>query len=54
MHLVIVVDGTHLKGKNKGVLFVVVTKDGNEGVSPLAIVFGPQSSEVVFINWMIL
>ncbi|XP_057808425.1 uncharacterized protein LOC131022899 [Salvia miltiorrhiza] len=42
---VIVVDGTHLKGKNKGVLFVAVTKDGNEGVFPLAIGLGPIEND---------
>lgn len=42
---VIVVDGTHLKGKNKGTLFVAVTKDGNEQVFPLAIGFGPVEDD---------
>lgn len=37
MRPVIVVDGTHLKGKTKGVLFVAVTKDGNEQCFPLAV-----------------
>lgn len=37
MRPVIVVDGTQLKGKNKGVLFVAVTKDGNEQCFPLAV-----------------
>ncbi|XP_057803131.1 uncharacterized protein LOC131018427 [Salvia miltiorrhiza] len=32
---IIVVDGTHLKGRKRGILFVAVTKDGNEGVFPL-------------------
>ncbi|KAL3637444.1 hypothetical protein CASFOL_018612 [Castilleja foliolosa] len=40
---VIVVDGTFLKGKSKGVLFVAVTKDGNEQVFPLA--FGLADKE---------
>ncbi|KAL3652369.1 hypothetical protein CASFOL_002050 [Castilleja foliolosa] len=40
---VIVVDGTFLKGKSKGVLFVAVTKDGNEQVFPLA--FGLTDKE---------
>ncbi|KAH6780650.1 hypothetical protein C2S52_011887 [Perilla frutescens var. hirtella] len=31
-HPVLVIDGTHLKGNNKGVLFVAVTKDGYEHV----------------------
>lgn len=41
----IVVDGTHLKGKNKGVLFVAVTKDGNEQIFPLAIGVGPIEND---------
>ncbi|KAL3630045.1 hypothetical protein CASFOL_023029 [Castilleja foliolosa] len=40
---VIFVDGTFLKGKSKGVLFVAVTKDGNEQVFPLA--FGLADKE---------
>ncbi|KAL3630069.1 hypothetical protein CASFOL_023053 [Castilleja foliolosa] len=39
----IIVDGTFLKGKSKGVLFVAVTKDGNEQVFPLA--FGLADKE---------
>ncbi|XP_057811445.1 uncharacterized protein LOC131025667 [Salvia miltiorrhiza] len=42
---VIVVDGTHLKGKNSGILFVAVTKDGNEAVFPLAIGVGPIEND---------
>ncbi|XP_057808626.1 uncharacterized protein LOC131023099 [Salvia miltiorrhiza] len=42
---VIVVDGTHLKGKNKGILFVAVTKDGNEGVFLLAVGLGPIEND---------
>ncbi|XP_057787664.1 uncharacterized protein LOC131004914 [Salvia miltiorrhiza] len=42
---VIVVDGTHLKGKNSGILFVTVTKDGNEAVFPLAIGVGPIEND---------
>ncbi|KAH6784186.1 hypothetical protein C2S52_009145 [Perilla frutescens var. hirtella] len=34
---VVVIDGTHLKGRNKGILFAVVTKDGNEQILPIAI-----------------
>lgn len=39
---VIVIDGTHLKGKTKGILFVVITKDGNEQCFPLAVGVGPM------------
>ncbi|XP_057808608.1 protein FAR-RED ELONGATED HYPOCOTYL 3-like [Salvia miltiorrhiza] len=42
---VIVVDGTHLKGKNSGILFVAVAKDGNEAVFPLAIGVGPIEND---------
>ncbi|XP_057801399.1 uncharacterized protein LOC131016677 [Salvia miltiorrhiza] len=42
---IIVVDGTHLKGRNRGVLFVVVTKDGNEQIFPLAIGLGPIEND---------
>ncbi|KAH6755411.1 hypothetical protein C2S53_013452 [Perilla frutescens var. hirtella] len=38
---VLVIDGTHLKGKNKRVLFVAVTKDGNEQILPVAVGLGP-------------
>ncbi|KAH6828691.1 hypothetical protein C2S53_018040 [Perilla frutescens var. hirtella] len=34
---VVVIDGTHLKGRNKGILFVAATKDGNEQILPIAI-----------------
>ncbi|KAH6793917.1 hypothetical protein C2S52_004394 [Perilla frutescens var. hirtella] len=37
MRPVIVIDGTHLKGKTKGILFIAVTKNGNEQCFPLAI-----------------
>ncbi|XP_057787342.1 uncharacterized protein LOC131004625 [Salvia miltiorrhiza] len=33
---VIIVDGTHLKGRNGGILFVAVTKDENEAIFSLA------------------
>ncbi|XP_057808491.1 uncharacterized protein LOC131022969 [Salvia miltiorrhiza] len=42
---VIVVDGTHLKGKNNGILFVAVAKDGNEQVFPLAFGVGPIEND---------
>ncbi|XP_057770752.1 uncharacterized protein LOC130990542 [Salvia miltiorrhiza] len=46
LRLVIVVDGTHLKGKNRGILFVAVTKDGNESLFPLA--YGDKHSFCMF------
>ncbi|XP_057789843.1 uncharacterized protein LOC131006719 [Salvia miltiorrhiza] len=42
---VIVVDGTHLKGKNNGILFVAVTKDANKQVFPLAFGVGPIEND---------
>ncbi|XP_057779745.1 uncharacterized protein LOC130998337 [Salvia miltiorrhiza] len=42
---VIVVDGTHLKERNGGILFVAVTKDGNEGIFPLAVGLGPIEND---------
>ncbi|XP_057779740.1 uncharacterized protein LOC130998330 [Salvia miltiorrhiza] len=42
---VIVVNGTHLKGMNSGILFVAVTKDGNEGIFPLAVGLGPIEND---------
>ncbi|KAL6543759.1 hypothetical protein OROGR_010256 [Orobanche gracilis] len=43
---VIVVDDTHLKGRNNGILFVAVTKDGNEQIFPLAYGVGPIENDV--------
>ncbi|XP_057791781.1 uncharacterized protein LOC131008735 [Salvia miltiorrhiza] len=42
---VIVVDGTHLKGKNSGILFFAVAKDGNDAIFPLAIGVGPIEND---------
>ncbi|CAA0814968.1 MuDR family transposase [Striga hermonthica] len=39
---VIVIDGTHLKGKYKGILFVATTNDGNEQIFPLAFGIGDK------------
>ncbi|KAH6800818.1 hypothetical protein C2S52_001282 [Perilla frutescens var. hirtella] len=47
--LVLVIDGTHLKGKNKGVLFVVVMKDGNEQILPVAVGLGPIENDESWI-----
>ncbi|KAH6787567.1 hypothetical protein C2S52_007119 [Perilla frutescens var. hirtella] len=41
---VVVIDGTHLKGKNKGILFVAVTKDDNEQIEDLLIVSDQHKS----------
>lgn len=38
---IIVVDGTHLKGKNYDLMFVVVAKDANEQLFPLTYGIGP-------------
>ncbi|KAH6835253.1 hypothetical protein C2S53_012417 [Perilla frutescens var. hirtella] len=45
----IVIDGTHLKGKNKGILFVAVTKDGNESCFLLAVGVGPIKNDESWI-----
>lgn len=42
---VIVVDGTHLKGKYRGVMFVASTKDGNEQIFPLAVGIGDKEND---------
>ncbi|XP_057808742.1 uncharacterized protein LOC131023217 [Salvia miltiorrhiza] len=42
---IIVVDATHLKEKYKGVMFVVVSKDGNEQVFPLAVGLGDKEND---------
>ncbi|KAH6811822.1 hypothetical protein C2S51_025584 [Perilla frutescens var. frutescens] len=46
---VLVIDGTHLKGKNKGVLFVAVTKDGNKQILPVAVGLGPIENDESWI-----
>ena len=33
---VIAIDGTHLKGKYKGILFTVTAMDGNDQIFPIA------------------
>ena len=42
---VVVVDGTHLKGKYKGTLFVAACLDGNEQIYPLAFGVGDTENE---------
>ncbi|KAH6771050.1 hypothetical protein C2S52_015853 [Perilla frutescens var. hirtella] len=42
---VVVIDGTHLKGRNKRILFVAVTKDGNEQILPIAIGLSPIEND---------
>ncbi|KAH6838292.1 hypothetical protein C2S53_020466 [Perilla frutescens var. hirtella] len=51
-HPVVVIDGTHLKGKNRGVLFVAVTKDGNEQILPVAVGLGPIENDESWIWFM--
>ncbi|KAH6775808.1 hypothetical protein C2S52_013369 [Perilla frutescens var. hirtella] len=46
---VLVIDGTHLKGKNKVVLFIVVTNDGNEQILPVAVGLGPIENDESWI-----
>ncbi|KAH6805124.1 hypothetical protein C2S51_029955 [Perilla frutescens var. frutescens] len=52
MHPVIAIDGTHLKGKTKGILFVAVMKDGNEQCFPLAIGVGPIENDAAWTWFM--
>lgn len=52
MRPVVVVDGTHLKGKNTGTLFVAVTKDGNEQCFPLGIGIGPIENDALW-TWFL-
>ncbi|KAH6756374.1 hypothetical protein C2S53_002673 [Perilla frutescens var. hirtella] len=52
MRPVIAIDGTHLKGKTKGILFVAVTKDGNEQCFPLAIGVGPIENDAAWTWFM--
>ncbi|KAL6544984.1 hypothetical protein OROHE_009891 [Orobanche hederae] len=42
---VIVIDGTHLKGKYKGVMFIAATKDANEQIIPLAFGIGDKEND---------
>ena len=42
---IIAIDATYLKGKYKGILFVVVAKEGNEQIYPVA--FGFAIGEIV-------
>ncbi|KAL6577201.1 hypothetical protein OROMI_011477 [Orobanche minor] len=46
---VIVVDGTHLKGKYNGIMFVAATKDANEQIFPLAFGFGAKECDESWI-----
>ncbi|KAH6766278.1 hypothetical protein C2S52_017261 [Perilla frutescens var. hirtella] len=52
MRPVVVIDGTHLKGKTKGIIFIAVTKDGNEQCFPLAIGVGPIENDAVW-TWFL-
>ncbi|KAH6769872.1 hypothetical protein C2S52_014675 [Perilla frutescens var. hirtella] len=52
MRPVIAIDGTHLEGKTKGILFVAVTKDGNEQCFPLAIGVGPIENDAAWTWFM--
>ncbi|KAL6494483.1 hypothetical protein OROGR_031283 [Orobanche gracilis] len=46
---VIVVDGTHLKGKYNGIMFVAATKDANEQIFPLAFGLGAKECDESWI-----
>ena len=46
MRPVIAVDGTHLKGRFGGTMFVATAQDGNEQVYPVA--FGTATQKTTF------
>ncbi|CAA0819440.1 Unknown protein [Striga hermonthica] len=48
---VIVIDGTHLKGKSKGILFVATTKDENEQIFPLAFGIGDKECHSAWMGF---
>ncbi|KAH6762103.1 hypothetical protein C2S52_019536 [Perilla frutescens var. hirtella] len=52
MRPVVVIDGTHLKGKTKGIIFVAVTKDGNEQCFSLAIGVDPIENDATW-TWFL-
>ena len=43
--LVIVMDGTDLKGKYKSIMFITTTIDGNEKLFPLTYGFGDRETD---------
>ncbi|KAK3198471.1 hypothetical protein Dsin_021886 [Dipteronia sinensis] len=46
MHPVIAVDGTHLKGRFGGTMFVATAEDGNEQVYPIAFGYGDSENNL--------
>ena len=46
MRLVIAVDGTHLKGRFWGIMFVATAQDGNEQVYPIAFGYGDSENNL--------
>ncbi|KAK3193437.1 hypothetical protein Dsin_024747 [Dipteronia sinensis] len=46
MHPVISVDGTHLKGRFGGTMFVATAQDGNEHVYPIAFGYGDSENNL--------
>ncbi|KAK2647961.1 hypothetical protein Ddye_015450 [Dipteronia dyeriana] len=47
IRLVIAVDGTHLKGRFVGIMFVATARDGNEQVYPIAFGYGHPKSPIL-------
>ncbi|KAK2662393.1 hypothetical protein Ddye_000967 [Dipteronia dyeriana] len=43
---VIAVDGTHLKGRFRGIMFVATAQDGNEQVYPIAFGYGDSENNL--------
>ncbi|KAI9185755.1 hypothetical protein LWI28_010384 [Acer negundo] len=46
IRLVIAVDGTHLKGRFEGTMFVATAQDGNEHVYPIAFRYGDSENNL--------
>ncbi|KAK2652864.1 hypothetical protein Ddye_012720 [Dipteronia dyeriana] len=52
MRLVIVIDGTHLKGRFRGTMFVATTQDENEQVYPIAFGYGDSENNLLW-EWFL-
>ncbi|KAK3182720.1 hypothetical protein Dsin_030006 [Dipteronia sinensis] len=46
MRHVVAVDGTHLKGRFEGTMFVATAQDGNEHVYPIAFGYGDSENNL--------
>ena len=48
----IAIDGTHLKRKYKGILFIATTMDGNDQIFPIAFGVGPLENDMCW-TWFL-